>query len=168
MLSKNHRQEAMSRAYIQAIAGRCGFSCAFRDFDYGIDVTVREVAERRGRLVESGFGIDIQAKSSAAATIENGWLVHDLEVKNYNDLCEPAVGSARILVLLLLPQDEGEWIGFSEESLILRRCSYWLSLKGSAPSENLSTVRIRIPTTNTFSVEALAELMRRVREGENL
>lgn len=93
MLTKNHREEAMSRAYIHAIAGRCGLSCSYRDFDYGIDVTVHEITERAGRLVESGCTIDIQAKSSTIALIEDEAIVHDLEVKNYNDLRDPEVGS---------------------------------------------------------------------------
>ena len=41
MLIRTHRQESLSRAYIQAIASRCGLNCSFREFDYGIDVTVQ-------------------------------------------------------------------------------------------------------------------------------
>ena len=40
MLIQSHRQEALSRAYIHAIAGSCGFSCSTRDFDYGIDMSL--------------------------------------------------------------------------------------------------------------------------------
>jgi hypothetical protein len=63
LLTKNHRQEALSRAYIQAVAARCGMSCSFRDFDYGIDVTVHEIKRRGEHYAEWAVSLDIQAKS---------------------------------------------------------------------------------------------------------
>ena len=166
MLTRQHRQEGLARAYIQAVAARCGFSCAYRDFDYGIDLTIREVIDRRGRLIESGLGIDVQAKSSTLAYAENGDLVHDLEARSYNDLCHGRIGSPRILILMVLPEEEVQWTTLTEETLVLRRCAYWLSLRGATPSNNVRSVRVRIPRSQIFSLEALGDLMNRVRHGE--
>ena len=61
MLIRTHRQKAVSRAYIHAIAARCGLGCSFRDFDYGIDMTLNEIRRRGTRHYESGFKLDIQS-----------------------------------------------------------------------------------------------------------
>lgn len=116
----------------------------------------------------SRHGIDVQAKSSTLAQVDEGNIVHDFEVRSYNDLCDTAVGAPRVLVLLVLPENEAEWMTLSEEMLVLRQCAYWLSLKGAPPSDNVSRVRIRIPRTQVLSAGALKELMNRVREGESL
>ena len=72
----------------------------------------------------------------------------------------------RLLVLLVLPEDEADWLSQSPEQLILRRCAYWHSLVGSAPTTATSTVRITIPRENVFSVEAIRTLLANVREGD--
>ena len=46
-------------SFIQAVAGRCGMSCSFRDFDYGIDMTLNDIKHYQGRRVETGFKLDI-------------------------------------------------------------------------------------------------------------
>lgn len=72
MLTRTHRQEAVSRAYIHAIAARAGLGCSFRDFDYGIDLSVHAIRYKNRRYVESGFNLDIQAKSTTTAVIMDG------------------------------------------------------------------------------------------------
>src|SRR5579875_1864811 len=120
----------MSRAYVQAVAGRCGLSCSFRDFDYGIDVTLHDIRRRDYRRMESGFKLDIQAKSTTIRNLSITDVVYDLDVKNFDDLRDPQVGCPRILVLLVLPEDESQWMEQTEEHLLLRNAAYWLSLKG--------------------------------------
>ncbi len=168
MLTKSHRQEALSRAYIQAIAARCGMSCSFRDFDYGIDVTIHEIKRRGGRYTESGISLDIQAKSLCGPSPPEADLLYDLKVKNYEDLRDPENPKTRILVLLLLPDDESEWTSLNEEQLIVRRCAYWRSLMGHAPTTNKDTVRVAIPRRNLFSVEALQDIFTAIRVGDLL
>lgn len=168
MLIRTHRQESLSRAYIQAIASRCGLNCSFRDFDYGIDVTVHLIQRRGNRYVETGFNLDIQAKSTFGATMTNTDVLYDMEVKTYNDLRDPDVGTPRILVLLVQPEPETDWTGMTEDELMLRRCAYWLSLRGRAETTNTATIRVSIPRTNRFSIEALQGIMERVRNGEEL
>ncbi len=167
MLIRSHRQESLSRAYIQAIAARCGLNCSFRAFDYGIDVTLHEIQQRDGRYVETGFNLDIQAKSTYAATLNDTHVLYDLDVKTYDDLRDPNVGTPRILVLLVQPETEGEWTNETEEELRVRRCAYWLSIKGREPTTNTSTIRILIPKANRFSIESLQGMIERVRNGED-
>ena len=59
MLTKQHRQEALSRAYVQAIAARCGMSVSIPTPDYGTDLTLNEIESRGARRVETGFKLDV-------------------------------------------------------------------------------------------------------------
>ena len=167
MLTRPHRQESLSRAYIQAIASRCGLNCSFREFDYGIDVTLHLIQRRENRYVETGFNLDIQAKSTIGATLTDNEVLYEMEVKTYDDLRDPNVGTPRILVLLVQPENETEWTGMTESELMLRRCAYWRSLRGAEPTPNSSSIRVSIPRANLFSVEALQGIMERLRIGED-
>jgi hypothetical protein len=105
-------------------------------------------------------------KSTTRAEEREAKVIHDLEVRAYNLLREPIVlGSSRILVLLVLPEDETQWTTQTVEELILRRCAYWMSLCGAEPTTAHTTVRIAIPRTNVFSSEALKALMNLLRQG---
>lgn len=168
MLTKNHRQEALTRAYIQTIAARAGFSCSVRDFDYGIDVTLHDLRRHGRRYAESGFKLDIQAKSISAAGMMEDPIRYDLDVKNYDDLRNPRVGCPRILVVLVLPDDETHWTEQTEENLVLRRAAYWMSLKGRESSTNSRTVRLAIPRENLLNIAALQALMQRVNRRQPL
>ncbi len=168
MLTRNHRQEALTRAYILTIAARAGFSSSVRDFDYGIDVTLHDLRRRGRRYAESGFKLDLQAKSISAAEVLDGPILYDLDVKNYDDLRNPHVGCPRILVVLLLPDDETHWTEQTEEHLVLRRAAYWMSLKGREASTNNRSVRLTIPRENLLTIVALQALMERVRRRQPL
>jgi len=143
-------------------------STSTHDFDYGIDVTLHELTRRRRRVVLSGFRLDIQAKSTVGAQIDAESIKYDLNVKNYDDLRDPHVPVPRILVLLVLPKSEPDWLIQDEEVLILRRCAYWTSLKGDEPTRNNDSIRITLNRGNAFSAGALSEIMERVRQGKDL
>jgi hypothetical protein len=91
-----------------------------------------------------------------------------MEVKTYDDLRDPGVGCPRILVLLVMPEDEAAWTEQGEDHLLIRKCAYWTSLKGMPATANTSTVRVPIPRVNAYSVDALNRLMEKVRRREEL
>jgi len=91
----------------------------------------------------------------------------DLEKKTYDDLQETGDNVPRILVVLVMPVDEGQWIRQSPEELIPRRCAYWLSLEGYPATKTTKTVRIAIPRSQVFSVQAVLGLMASLRERRN-
>jgi hypothetical protein len=168
VLTRNHRQEVLSRAYVQAIAGRCGLTCSLRDFDYGIDMTLHDIRRHGHRHIESGFKLDIQTKSTTTRNLTATDVGYDLEVKTYDDLRDPQVGCPRILVLLVLPENETQWMEQTEDHLLLRHAAYWLSLKGQGPTKNQKSVRVPLPRANLFSAQALESLMSKIRRGEEL
>jgi Domain of unknown function (DUF4365) len=169
LLTRNHRQEALSRAYVEIVAAQCGMACISpRLHDYGIDFTLREIWRRGRRRCESGFSLDVQAKSTSVGNLTDSEVLYDLAVKNYDDLREPTLGSPRILVVLVLPKAEKQWSTQTEEQLTLRYCAYWMSLLGQSQTPNRRTVRIAIPRTNVFSATALPLVVDRIKKGELL
>lgn len=172
MLTDNHIREGLSRAYIQAVAHRAGLNLSLREFDYGLDGTFHEVTrvaepDGRARYRESGFKIDFQAKASSSDLIElrDEALSYKLEAKSQRDLVVEG-GTPRILIVLLLPDDPAQWLTCTEDALTLRRCAWWVSLRGQAETDNLKTVRIDIPRAQRFDAETLNAMMDRVRLGE--
>jgi hypothetical protein len=166
LLTRNHRQEGLCRAYIQGIAAACGMSCSMPNPDYGIDLTLNDIEERGGRRSESGYKLDVQAKSATRAMLAASEVRYALDAPSFETLRHPAPGSPRILVVLVLPDDETRWLAQTEEELMVRHCAYWITLKGHKASRNRRSVRIAIPRGNLFSVDALLAMMRRIKMGE--
>jgi hypothetical protein len=92
-------------------------------------------------------------------------VLYDLEVRAYELLRRERPRCPRILVLLVLPSEEERWLSQTTEELILRRCVYWLSLRGAAPTNVQKTIRVSISKQNVFSVEAVTSLMAALRGG---
>jgi hypothetical protein len=155
MLPRNQRQEALSRAYVRAIAAQAGVICGDMVQDFGTDMFLRGVQQIDQEYFDNGPQVDLQLKSSTRAEVRENRVLHDLEVRSYNWCRQDAVTKPRFLLLLVLPDDEWQWLTQSVEELILRRCVFWLSLRGAAPTDNQSTIRITIPLTNVFSVSTV-------------
>ena len=166
MITEEHIKEGLSRAYIMAVAHRAGFNCALREFDYGIDGTFIEVADMAGGgKVESGFKLDFQAKASIRATRANGTIRYPLEADAFNRLVAQQGGTPRILILLEMPPAPNEWLALTDEQLVLKRCAWWHSLADQPPTANTDSKTIHIPATQRFDVQALNNLMNRVKQG---
>jgi hypothetical protein len=134
--------------------------------DYGTDVSLNEIAVRGDWRSESGFKLDIQAKSTMQAEVGKTHVRYDLEVRAYEHLRDLRAWCPRILVVLVLPKREAQWSTQTEDELILRYCAYWLSLRGRGPVKQRRTIRVLIPRANLFSVEALRTLVTRLKRGE--
>jgi len=164
MLPRNLRQEALSRSYVRAVAARAGVISGGTENDLGFDLLLRGVEIHDQQYWDGGPQLDIQLKSTTRAEVRETVVVHDLEVRAYDLLRQENVSRPRILVVLVLPEDESQWLSQSEDALILRRCAYWVSLRGAKPTTAQATVRILIPRANVFSVESLQTLMDQARE----
>lgn len=168
MLTDQHIAEALSRAYVRAIAGRAGLNLAIREYDYGVDGSFDEVIVRQNRRVESGFSLSFQLKASTQWQLNSTHIVYDLEAKTYNDLILRRSMRAAIpciLILLALPSDPTQWLMCEESEIRLRGTCYWEYLGGNL-TENRSSVRIRIPRCQRLNPESLLTLMENVKTGE--
>ena len=165
MLPRNQRQEMLSRAYVQIVAAACGMSCSTREMDYGFDITLHEIQEDGKRISETGFVLDIQAKSTSAPRWKSDELLFDVPIANYDDLRKPGKITPRILVVLTLPRSEAEWASLTDNQLILRHAAYWMSLVGLPAVPNKRSVRVALPRANLFDPAALAALVGKLSKG---
>jgi hypothetical protein len=53
MLPRNQRQEALSRAYVRAVAAQAGVICNDAGQDFGIDLFLRGVGTRNGEYCDT-------------------------------------------------------------------------------------------------------------------
>jgi len=159
LLSPEDRKEALSRVYVQAIAARAGYVTDVPDFDRdSIDLIVRAGGAARPAL-------DLQLKATTVLDAPyQGDFKFSLSRKNYDDLRAEAQ-IPRLLIVFNLPRQEEKWMTIGPEKLILRRCAYWLNLSGREETANQSSVTVRIPEVNLFTVEAMRHLMEQSRLG---
>jgi hypothetical protein len=165
MLPTTQRQEALSRAYVRAVAAQAGMICGELGQDFGIDMYLRTVPVIGQRYIDMGNQLDLQLKSSTRPHVSEAEIVHDLEVRAYDVLRAFLLGCPRILVPLVLPEDESLWLSQSVDELILRRCAYWMSLRGAPATSNQASIRISIPSANVFCVETVRTLMQQLSKG---
>jgi hypothetical protein len=88
----------------------------------------------------------------------------DLDVETYNYQRTPETFCPRVLVVLVMPAEEAEWVNQSPDELALRHCAYWLSLQGYTEASARSTIRVGIPLTSLFSADAVQMMMQRLQE----
>lgn len=166
-VTREHRQEALSFAYISAVAAKAGYNCGPPPgYDYGIDIEIGGVEQIDKRRVDLGYRLNIQAKASYNFTIsDDNCVLYDLKVDAYNMLIREDRRIPAILVLYCMPNDENEWLLVYEECSTLRYCGYWISLRGMPASTNTETQRIRIPKKQMFTETSLTSIMKRIKGG---
>ena len=157
----NAMKERFSLAYIGAVASRAGYYIIEPRVDQdSVDGIIMGDFGRRPR-------IDFQAKATARNILRESHLAFSLSVKNYNDL-RADTRIPRILIVVLVPGDTSQWLSQTHDELCLRNCGYWISLDGQPPRRNARSVTIDVPTSNMFSSEQLADLMRKAERGDSL
>ncbi|PRQ09795.1 DUF4365 domain-containing protein [Enhygromyxa salina] len=168
-MTPNQQREEISKAYIAAIAARCGYKLGtWSQDDDCLDVTIG-VAGVLGGGTLAGPKIDLQLKcSSDQRHVHDQHIAWSLERAHYDRLrhdCHTPI----LLVVLMLPADEHEWISYSNEELIMRRCAYWEHLHGRLPLVgDAATTTIHIPRTNLFCPDSLRSMMTRISRGDAL
>jgi hypothetical protein len=164
----NLQKEEFSYAYIYAITTAAGYSFqkSSRILDVGgIDATIT------GTVTDDTLyepQLDLQVKSTSLDILSEETIRYPLKIKNYNELRKERTVAPRILVVVLIPENLQEWIQQSETELCLRRCAYWVSLRGQPQTQNTETVTVYLPRKNIFTVDALTQLMQTVQTGGKL
>ena len=158
-LLQEDQKEALSRAYMKAVAARAGYVTARLDYDrLGIDMVI--FARGSGTQM-----LNIQLKATTTLGVpKNGVYRFRLE-RHYYDLLRGKTGMPGILVVLDLPTRKTQWLSITCLGLLLRRRAYWLDLNGLDDSPNSHYVTVSIPQQNVMDVPALRQLMRRTQQG---
>ena len=160
-------ESELSYAYLHAVASHAGMACkcATRLADNnGIDADL----VGWGPFPNGGYLTEVDLKIQLKATIKNPaddgtYLSYWLDkLSRYDDLRAETVSIPRLLVVLFLPEDREDWIEHSSEALTLKKCAYWVSLRGAPDSQNESGVTIKIPKEQAFSTSSLQNIASRL------
>ena len=156
------RMEQFSLAYVRAVAPVAGYHVTRPETDMdSVDGLILSDAGRRPR-------IEFQAKATTRDVLRADGIHYPLPVKNYDDLRVAMPVIPRILIVLLVPAEEGRWLTQTADELCQRHCAYWHWLEGEPALSNTSTVSVRVPLGQMFSEGHLNELMDKVERGEPL
>lgn len=165
------KMEDMSEAYLRALCAANGYSIVKVEHDNdGLDIAVRCKGKAAGDSILVSTEVEIQLKSSYARirTLKDGSISYDLEVKNYKWLIDNNRMLPLILVVFQMPEDETLWLEQTIDWLKIKKCAYWISLKGKPDTTNEGTVAVHIPAANLLTKDSLKEIMVKVSKRQDL
>lgn len=150
------RKAYFSALFLDALCSIHGFELIVYTHDYdSVDCSVRSHEGRRPT-------IDFQLKASSRTDIRrNESIAYPLPRKNYDDLRTPERISPIFLAVLLMRENEADWIVNSPEELLLRGNFYYTSLR-SADDKDSHTITVHVPYAQELTSATLRALMERV------
>jgi len=159
----NDQKEQFSFAYVRAVAAVSCISVSEPTVD---DDSIDLLFQRRGGggIVRSPR-VEAQVKCSEVAQLNDQHLAFPLPLKNYEELRPTDVLVPRILIVVTVPDNLDDWLLHSEDELAVRRCGYWLSLRGSPQVPNGTNVTVHLPRINHFNAPQLQAIMQRIGNG---
>lgn len=165
-MDRNAHKEEFSYAYVHAVAAAAGYACEkaprLLDLD-GVDLTVTALGVQGTRRRPR---IDLQVKCTSRTNIvHDDYIKFPLEVSAYDNLRFDDPTLPCLLVVVLVPEDIYDWLGHSEDELLIRCCGYWKSLAGESPTLNTNNITIHIPRTNLLTPDFLQGFMRSLGTG---
>jgi hypothetical protein len=162
-MTLNDQKEQFSFAYARAVAAVAKIAVEETTVDDdSVDLTFKQKAA--GGVVRSPR-VEAQVKCTECANINPDHVAFPLVLKNYDELRTTDLLVPRILIVVLVPDDLTAWIGHSENELAMRRCGYWLSLRGRSATTSTDNVTVHLPRTNQFNVSGLQGIMQRIGNG---
>ena len=166
-------ESELSYAYLHAVAAKAGVGCqvSARALDnMGIDATlhVKRDFGLNAILTELSIHIQLKAAVSISAEGEAPFSYFFKGIAQYNSLRALTTMPPKILIVLCLPKDREEWLTHSNEQLLLKRCAYWVSLRGAEDAINSSGQTRHLPRTQVFSPDGLNNLLARIARQEEI
>lgn len=165
------RMEDMSEAYLRALCAANGYTIDKREHDSdGVDIGLVCSDKVADDSILESTELKIQLKSSYANITEHedGSITYKLEVKNYKSLISTKRMIPLILVVFHMPREEAQWIEQTTDWLKIKKCAYWISLKGKPDTDNTDKISIRIPAENLLTKDSLKEIMCKASKMEDL
>ena len=130
MMYLAQRKEQFSHAYVRAVASVAGYATYKPDVDGdSVDLGIAD----RGLIGQMFLPrLEFQLKCTSVAAVADKYLAFPLKRKNYDDLRVEDAIVPHLLVVVRVPEEELAWLAQAEDEMILRRCGYWLSLRGGS------------------------------------
>jgi hypothetical protein len=171
-MADNDIKSELSYAYLHAVAAHAGCTCQVNPRvvdNMGLDATLRPTGDFGRPPFTKRFAVDVQLKATSAALGDAGahWSF-GIGVRQYDDLRSTNVIFPPLLVVLHLPPSKTDWLSCTTESLILRRCAFWVSLYNAEPSGNKSEQTVYLPKSNVFTADALRRVMAEYSQGRKI
>ena len=163
-------KEELSISYISTIAAMAGidYEIMRHDDDSADGLLKKCIYVFGGRKFNSSLHVQLKCTSSISQYNDDGKAIsYKLKAKNYNDLCAPST-TPIILALLIIPENQIEWINWTPEDLMLKGCMYWLSLANNEETNNTGFVTIKIPKSNALNCETLHNILEKIAREEDL
>ncbi|WP_313605217.1 DUF4365 domain-containing protein [Rhizobium sp.] len=163
-LTSQNIESELSYAYLHAIASACGMACEIcgrHEDNAGADARIIAWSP----FENGGYRTEIELKVQLKATIKTPAIIDDCfsysfqGISRYDDLRKDSQTVPRILVVLFLPKEPEQWIEHGEDALLLRKCAYWVSLRGAGESANETSQTVYIPRSQRFDVPGLNKLI---------
>lgn len=144
------QKERFSRAWVIAAASAADFTYEIvADDERGVDMTVHS----------HDHTLDFQLKATSNPKVQDGCLVHDLDVRTYNLLCSRQRSGYGVLALIVVGDDTAAWEVMNEAGTSLARSAYYLPLFGLPSTSNDATIRLKVPIANLLTASAMRALM---------
>jgi hypothetical protein len=166
-MEENEQKQQLSFAYLHAVASAAGFVVQAQDVDNdSVDRAILARGWVHEKSVVRSPRIEVQMKSTARDPLRASErsLLFRLSKKNYDDLRLRAM-APRLLVVLLLPRDPGQWIEQDDDRVLSSYAAYYVSLFGLPETHHRGKVPMELPRKNLFSVENLRRLMAQASRG---
>jgi hypothetical protein len=158
-------EKEFSHAYVQAIAAVAGVAWSIPSVDDdSVDISLHK---RGGNGSIRSPRLDLQLKCKATQSPSEAEFSHSLKIKNYDDLRDPFVQIPRLLVVVLVPDDLTDWLCCSESELVMRRCGYWLNLRGLPASGNATSQTVQLKRSQIFDPQSLCGIFARIANREH-
>lgn len=155
----NAQKEEFSYGFLQLLGAKAGLEVtkSGRQTDnQKIDLHIIH-AGRISDLYTPRF--DVQVKCTHKNNIDNEYFLYDLDIKTYDRLRYIHHDVPIFLIILVVPENINEWVTITPEQLIIKKCAYWISLKGFPKSKNTRAIRIKIPLKNLVTPSSLQDII---------
>jgi Domain of unknown function (DUF4365) len=148
------QKDHFSRSFVRAVAAAAGVGADVPELDQNSCDIAFAAPDTKDA---PGPRLDAQLKCTSGVDLSGSEFSYALPVSDYNHLrWTEGLYVPRILIVVVVPDDPTDWFtAASPETVTLRRCAYWASLKGAPSTHNTSTVNVKIPTNQVFDVSAL-------------
>jgi hypothetical protein len=167
-LSDKDIESELSYAYLHAVASAAGMACQVANRlndNHGIDAQLTAWRDTSDGPEEIDIKVQLKATKRELSQSDTHLSFPLANVNQYDALRNDNNFVSRLLVVLLLPHNPAEWLRVTPEELVLKKCAYWVSLRGAPPTLNSHSHTIRIPKDQLFTSMALQNIANELFEG---
>lgn len=158
--------EQLQEGYVFSIAATAG--CLVEPIQrdlYGLDITF--VRPRGSSLEETSLHAQLKNTTTKAPDPAKASFSFQFKRRaHFEHLAKARSTIKAILLVMVTDPDQSKWTDGDHESLLVRKCCYWMNLEGHTASAQHPTVQV--PTSQIFSAGALTSLLDRIETGQPL